>query len=130
MRSLCFAFAIFILATGCQNHSESKSAPESDQLSEADITKGRKLYTRYGCAVCHGKTGRGKGQIARTLNPRPRDFHKPGDYKYGRSIEAISRTIEKGVTNNRGTGMPGYPHLPKAERKAIATYIVSLQAEK
>lgn len=129
MRFFYLVFASFILAVGCQNNAENNTASKPVPLSDADIAKGQQLYKRYGCAVCHGKTGRGDGQIARTLNPRPRDFHKPGDYKYGRSIEAILRTIEKGVANNRGTGMPGYPHLPQEERKAIAIFIVSLQGK-
>jgi high-affinity iron transporter len=88
------------------------------------------LYKRYGCAVCHGRMGNGNGQIARTLNPRPRDFNNVRDYKYGRSIDAITRTIGKGTINEQGMGMPGYPQIPEAERKLIAAFVVSLQEEK
>lgn len=107
-----------------------KQEPVVQQVvSEADIQQGQALYKRYGCAVCHGRNGHGNGQIARTLNPRPRDFHKVQDYKYGRSIDAIARTIEKGTINERGMGMPGYPQIPAAERKLLASFIVSMQQE-
>ena len=111
----------------CGNtQTEKQAAP---QISTAQIEQGQALYKRYGCAVCHGATGRGDGQMARTLNPRPRDFHDPSAYKYGRSLEAISRIIAKGALNERGMGMPGYPQIPEAELRAIAGYIVSLQTQ-
>lgn len=108
-----------------------KDAPaeqrQTVEVTAADVEKGQALYKRYGCAVCHGREGHGNGQIARTLNPRPRDFHKVDEYKYGRSIEAITRTIEKGTINERGMGMPGYPQISEADRKLIAAFIVSMQ---
>jgi high-affinity iron transporter len=97
------------------------------KVSEADVEQGQALFKRYGCAVCHGRKGHGNGQIARTLNPRPRDFHKIKEYKFGRSVEAITRTIAKGTINERGMGMPGYPQIPEAERKLIAAFVVSMQ---
>ncbi|MBT3605853.1 MAG: cytochrome c [Candidatus Latescibacteria bacterium] len=99
------------------------------KTSEAELQQGQALYKRYGCAVCHGRSGHGNGQIARTLNPRPRDFHKVKEYKFGRSVAAITRTIEKGTINERGMGMPGYPQIVETERKLIAAFIVSLQEE-
>ena len=47
-------------------------------------------------------------------------------FKNGKSLVAISETIENGVMN-RGVGMPGYPHLPEEERRAIAEYVASLR---
>lgn len=113
--------------TACQNAPEPKPEAQQTQLSTENIQKGQALYKKYGCAVCHGRNGHGNGQIARTLNPRPRDFHDPKTYKFGRSIEAVSRTILKGTINERGMGMPGYPQIKEDERKTIATFIVSMQ---
>jgi len=113
----------------CQNPPEQKAEPppQRPQFAAADIERGKALYTKYGCAVCHGRNGHGNGQIARTLNPRPRDFHDPTVYKYGRSVEAVSRTILKGALNERGMGMPGYPQISEEERRIISIFIVSLQ---
>lgn len=127
MHRLYFA-ALFSLLMACQDPPAQKAEPpQRPQFTAAELEKGQALYTKYGCAVCHGRNGRGNGQIARTLNPRPRDFHDPTVYKYGRSVEAVSRTILNGALNERGMGMPGYPQIPEEERRAIAAFIVSLQ---
>ena len=120
--------AVCGILMACQNPPEQKSEPpQRPQFAAADIEKGKALYKKYGCAVCHGRNGHGNGQIARTLNPRPRDFHDPKVYKYGRSVEAVSRTILKGTLNERGMGMPGYPQISEEERGIISIFIVSLQ---
>ena len=94
-------------------------AGESDDARDA-VAQGKALFTRNGCAVCHGPDGRGDGQIAATLKPPPRDFRDPAAYKNGHSKAAISRTIQKGMP---GTSMPGYGHLSAEEREQIAAYI-------
>ena len=124
-----FLIAVCVILMACQNPPEQKAEPppQRPQFAAADIERGKALYTKYGCAVCHGRNGHGNGQIARTLNPRPRDFHDPKVYKYGRSVEAVSRTILKGALNERGMGMPGYPQISEEERRIISIFIVSLQ---
>ena len=111
----CWALVAFALAAGC--------AGERD---DAQSAAGKALFTRNGCAVCHGPDGRGDGQVAATLRPPPRDFRDPTAYKNGHSTAAIARTIEKGVP---GTAMPGYRHLSAEDRAQIATYIRSLVKE-
>ncbi len=97
-------------------------AGESDDAKGA-VEQGKALFTRNGCAVCHGPDGRGDGQIAATLKPPPRDFRDPAAYKNGHSKAAIARTIQKGMP---GTSMPGYGHLSAEDREQIAAYIRSL----
>ena len=109
---LCWALAA--LAAGCAGESDDGRAAEA---------QGKALFTRNGCAVCHGPDGRGDGQIAATLQPPPRDFRDPAAYKNGHSKAAIARTIQKGMP---GTSMPGYRHLSAEEREQIAAYIRSL----
>ena len=106
--------ALAALAAGC--------AGESDDDKGA-VEQGKALFTRNGCAVCHGPDGRGDGQIAATLQPPPRDFRDPAAYKNGHSEVAIARTIQKGMP---GTSMPGYGHLSAEKREQIAAYIRSL----
>ena len=107
-------WALVAVAAGC--------AGESDDGRGAEA-QGKTLFTRNGCAVCHGPDGRGDGQIAATLQPPPRDFRDPTAYKNGHSKAAIARTIQKGMP---GTSMPGYGHLSVEEREQIAAYIRSL----
>lgn len=95
--------------------------------SDDAIAPGKALFTRNGCAVCHGPEGRGDGQVAVTLQPPPRDFRDPTAYKNGHTQAAIARTIQKGMP---GTSMPGYPHLSAEEREQIAAYIRSLLEKK
>lgn len=87
---------------------------------------GKVLYQRYGCAVCHGTKGRGDGPVARSMDPKPRDFRDAQAFKKGRSLGAISETIRAGVMDQGVVGMPGYPHVPDGERRAIGAYVASL----
>ena len=107
-------WALAALVAGCTG--------ESDD-AKGTVAQGKTLFTRNGCAVCHGPDGRGDGQIAATLQPPPRDFRDPAAYKNGHSKAAIARTIQKGMP---GTSMPGYRHLSAEEREQIAAYIRSL----
>lgn len=128
MKRLLLVACACVVVMGCGEKTKEEPVVQV-QVTEADIEKGQALYKRYGCAVCHGRNGHGNGQIARTLNPRPRDFHKIKEYKFGRSVEAITRTIAKGTINERGMGMPGYPQISEADRRMIAGFIVSMQQE-
>ena len=112
VKTAILRWALAALAAGC--------AGESD---DGAVAQGKALFTRNGCAVCHGPDGRGDGQIAATLQPPPRDFRDPAAYKNGHSEVAIARTIQKGMP---GTSMPGYGHLSAEEREQIAAYIRSL----
>ena len=112
---------LFLLAVGCSAERGREETP-----AEA-ILRGKALYQRHGCAVCHGREGRGDGPIARNFNPRPRDFREESAFKNGRSLEAIAETIENGLLEE-GVGMPGYPHLANDERRAIAAYVGALRA--
>ncbi len=106
------------MAAGCAGESED---------AQSTVEQGKALFTRNGCAVCHGPDGRGDGQIAATLQPPARDFRDPAAYKNGPSEAAIARTIQKGMP---GTSMPGYAHLSAEERAQIAAYIRSLLEKK
>ena len=111
-------WTLAVLVAGC--------AGEGEDATGA-VEQGKALFTRNGCAVCHGPDGRGDGQIAATLKPPPRDFRDPAAYKNGHSKAAIARTIQKGMP---GTSMPGYGHLSAEEREQMAAYIRSLLEKK
>lgn len=134
MRKTFISVLCMVALAACSSKAPEQKMAQQAQTqaspSDAQIAQGATLYRRYGCAVCHGKEGYGNGQIARTLNPPPRDFHDISAYKFGHSLETISHTIQKGALNERGMGMPGYPQIPDTERNALAAYIVSLQKTK
>jgi high-affinity iron transporter len=109
-----------VVSIGCESND---SVPVETRLEAA--YRGKALYDRYGCAVCHGVEGRGDGPVGRSMNPGPRDFRDTKSFKNGRSLGAIAETIRNGVMN-QGVGMPGYPHIPAEERRAIGAYVASL----
>ena len=94
--------------------------------SPAGIAAGMDLYMENGCGVCHGRDGSGKGPLAHTIEPPPRDYRDPTAYKQGTSVAAIADTIAAGI-GGASSKMPRYPHLSEEERTLIAQYIVSLQ---
>ena len=109
--------AVAVLALGC-------GGEEAEPNGE--VARGRALFIRNGCAVCHGELGRGDGPVAASLKPPPRDFRDLTAYKKGSGQEAIALTIKRGLP---GATMPGYPHISAADRQLIAGYIKSLQGE-
>lgn len=110
------AVLCLVLFAACGDDARDE-APNSTQ-------KGRQLYARNGCAVCHGDEGRGDGRLAATLKPPPRDFREVEAFKKGATVAEISETIGKGLA---GTSMPAYAHLSAADRLEIARYIAGLQ---
>ena len=86
------------------------------------------LY-RQRCSSCHGKDGRGDGEYAGLLNPRPRDFTS-GRFKF-RSTETgslptdddLARSITEGL---HGTSMPAWkPFLSPEQVRALIAQVKS-----
>ncbi len=92
------------------------------------IEEGRKHYNLY-CAGCHGETGDGKGEAARFLDPKPRDFQL-AKYKFSTNRagqlptdDDLRRTITKGL---KGSAMPGWDMLPPRTVGSLITYLKTL----
>ena len=94
----------------------------------AEVSNGRELYLRYGCAACHGERGDGQGPAAALSSTKPRDLRDLASYRGPSTVDGIAATILFGVADGR-TGMPAYPDVPKRERTAIAQYIHDLARE-
>ena len=117
-------FLPIMMAIGVTIGCGGEELPTAESRAKA-IVRGKALYAQHGCAVCHGPEGRGDGPVARSMRPPPRDFRDSEAFAKGRSLGAISETIKTGVMN-KGVGMPGYPHIPEEERRAIGAYVASL----
>jgi len=79
---------------------------------ETDKARGKELFATN-CAVCHGPEG--KGKIGPDLTAR--------DFKYGRTIEAITESITRG----RPGGMPNFGNqLSSGEIASLAGFVESL----
>lgn len=87
---------------------------------------GRIVYDRH-CSGCHGLNGDGKGLLATTLRPQPRDFTR-GLFRYRSTPTGqlptdadLLRTVTVGLF---GSTMPAWePFLSEAERRAVVAYL-------
>jgi mono/diheme cytochrome c family protein len=99
----------------------------SDRLSAQDV-RGRAVYDKW-CAGCHGEDGRGEGESAGYMLPRPRDFTR-ALYQIRSTASGelptdadLRRVIDEGMP---GTAMPGWrSKLTNDERADVIAYIKS-----
>lgn len=99
---------------------------EQERIRREAEERGRLLYLTNGCAVCHGKEGRGDGLNAARFYPPPTNFHDPKSYRQGTSRGAMMRTIQNGVPRE-GSGMAGFNHLSSTDLRDLAIFLESLQ---
>ena len=114
-----------VLALGCEGEEpeEAGSRPPREEAERSEeVRRGRQLYERHGCALCHGPRGRGDGRLAASQEPPPRDLHDSRHYRQGYEVERIEASIREGV----GRNMPAYGHLSRQDSRDLAIYIHSL----
>jgi cytochrome c oxidase cbb3-type subunit 2 len=97
------------------------------------LEQGRELYTRWGCAACHGEQGRADGPASSTLT-NARGGHIPtldltsgaSVYKGGGRAEDVARVLATGMA---GTPMPSYRLGVESDADiwALAHWVVTLQ---
>jgi mono/diheme cytochrome c family protein len=103
-----------------------KTLPASPEL----MALGEKLYQKH-CAACHGLDGRGNGDAAYLLYPKPRDFvaaryRQVSTWERVPTDEDLYRIISRGMP---GSAMPSWAHLPEEQRWSLVHYTKSF-AEK
>lgn len=59
---------------------EAAKQPNPVKPTPESLAKGKKIYG-YDCAMCHGKDGDGKGDLASSLNAKMADFRDPNSLK-------------------------------------------------
>ncbi len=86
------------------------------------------LYRQL-CASCHGETGQGRGTVAASQNPYPRDFRR-GTYKFkvtSRNAKPLksdlARSLRQGLA---GSQMPLFDKLSDPQIDALVEYVVYL----
>jgi cytochrome c oxidase cbb3-type subunit 2 len=95
-------------------------------LPAQDLERGRAVYNKW-CAGCHGDDGKGTGEAAAFMLPRPRDFTR-GDYQIRTTASGelptdadIRRMVDGGMP---GTSMPGWAsRLSEDERNDVVAYL-------
>lgn len=83
------------------------------------IAKGKKLYSNN-CQSCHGEKGFGDGQAGIAMNPKPRNFHQKDGWVNGRTIDAMFKTLQEGISKS---GMPAYDFISPEDRFNIIHYV-------
>ena len=104
--------------------------PKEPPADAASIARGRELFARTGCPVCHGATGHGDGMVAAALRDdwgkpiRPLNYHAASP-KGGACSRCYFRTVS---TGHAGTPMPSFAELlSPAERWDIVHFVMSLR---
>lgn len=93
------------------------------------LALGKRLYEKH-CAACHGAGGRGDGEAAYLLYPKPRDlvaaqYRLVSTWERVPTDEDLFRTISRGMP---GSAMPSWGHLTEEERWGLVHYVKSLAA--
>jgi mono/diheme cytochrome c family protein len=88
------------------------------------LALGKQVYAKQ-CAACHGIDGRGQGEAAYLLYPKPRDFvaaryRLVSTWERVPTDEDLFQTITRGMP---GSAMPSWAHLPEEQRWALVYYI-------
>src|SRR6266851_3422102 len=80
------------------------TVPSAASAQPSSSSNGAALYQER-CASCHGKTGRGDGEYAGLLDPRPRDFTS-GRFKF-RSTDTGSLPTDEDLAHSITEGLHG-----------------------
>jgi mono/diheme cytochrome c family protein len=103
---------------------EEKARKNPEKFTEDSVEKGKKLYGTQ-CAMCHGKTGDGKGDLAALMHVSPPDFTKP-DTLAKRTDGDLFAIIDKGS-----------PSMPAEEKRLkenqvwdLINFLRTVQGEK
>ena len=117
--------ALILTLVGITNgeSAELKAPPISPRL----LTLGKQIYAQQ-CAACHGVSGRGDGEAAYLLYPKPRDF-VAARYRLVSTWDRVPTDQDLFETLSRGmpgSAMPSWGHLPAEQRWGLVYYLKSL----
>ena len=123
-----FVSFLCLLSMGLSNAQDSSlKSPPNIGSSTRLLELGEAAYARK-CVACHGEQGRGDGEAAYLLYPKPRDF-VAARYRLVSTWDRIPtdddlfETIARGMP---GSAMPSWRHLPEETRWGLVHYIKSL----
>jgi len=84
-----------------------------------DEGRGEKIYLEYGCVNCHGTKGKGDGEMASLLDPKPRNFTSLVEMK-NLPDSLMMYSIKHGVL---GSAMPEHSELNENEINDLVIYL-------
>jgi mono/diheme cytochrome c family protein len=83
--------------------------------------KGAELYKKFGCASCHGDTGKADSPMGQMIKARNL---VADEYKMGATFEGISGVLQNGLA---GTAMAAFPNIQGEDRDNLVHFILSLK---
>ena len=88
---------------------------------------GKTTYEKQ-CVACHGPGGRGDGEAAYLLYPKPRDLTQASyrlisTWERTPTDQDLFDTISRGMP---GSAMPSWEHLPERTRRGLVQYVKTL----
>lgn len=113
-------FIMMVLLMGCE------SKPASVRSDPQKVALGQELYLAYGCAVCHGVSGDGKGVSAIQSTIRPTNFTDLKAYRHGTDSISIQHAVKFGIKEDDSV-MPAFKHLTDEELDQISQFLISIQ---
>ncbi len=119
---LIFAFTLFSQQSETPKaKTKSNATAESDkQIKAADMEKAKKLYS-YDCAMCHGETGNGKGDLSGDYAGKIKDFTDPATLK-----DVTDDQIFTLIKDGHGDMPPEGKRAKEDELRALVAYVRSL----
>lgn len=120
---LFFRGDVYVKAGALEAAAGGKSTLQNPWISTPElVAKGKGIFSQQ-CVSCHGAEGKGNGPAASALNPPPRNFTADADWKNGRKVSGVFKTLKNGVP---GSAMASYATLPVDDRWALVQYVLSL----
>lgn len=96
-------------------------APAGDPVAEA-----KQLFATL-CVTCHGASGKGDGQAAASLNPKPRDYSDAAWQKSVKDEDIAKAIVEGGPGIGKSPLMPPNPSL-KDKPQVVAELVKMIRA--
>jgi mono/diheme cytochrome c family protein len=93
------------------------------------LAQAKDLFVNH-CAACHGETGDGRGDAAKWLYPRPRNF-RSAEFRIVTTTNGIPSDADLLAVLDRGmpgSAMPPFSHLPQSDKTALVAYVRDLSA--
>jgi mono/diheme cytochrome c family protein len=110
LKSMVILFMLFVVSQPAQQPASGPPAIPADAATLVNPVKStptsqafaKKMYG-YDCAMCHGVSGDGKGEIGVAMKPAPKDFTDPASLK-DMSDGTLFYTIKSGKGEMQGEG--------------------------
>ncbi|MBI4575949.1 MAG: c-type cytochrome [Planctomycetes bacterium] len=124
MSDLVAASLVVVSLAGCPADSATGRSLRHAPSDPATLARGQEVYSSQ-CALCHGAEGRGDGEFAFLLDPRPRDL-TAARFRIASTANRVPTDADLFDTITRGmpgSAMPPWGHLPEADRWALVAHV-------